>query len=51
MEPAGWLDGARDRACKLSQGAWRRTRRGGAAVQDAADRGLERLELTASGAA
>jgi hypothetical protein len=50
MEPAGWLNRARDRAYKLSQRAWRRTRRGGAAVQDAADRGLERLEDTASGA-
>ena len=50
MEPAGWLNGARDRAYKLSQGAWRRTRRDGAALQDAADRELERLELTASSA-
>jgi hypothetical protein len=45
MEPAGWLNGARDRAYKLSQGAWRRTRRDGAALQDSADRELERLEL------
>jgi hypothetical protein len=48
MEPAGWLNGARDRAYKLSQGAWRRTRRDGASLQDSADRELERRELTAS---
>ena len=48
MEPAGWLNGARDRAYKLSQGAWRRARRDGAALQDSADRELERLELTSS---
>jgi hypothetical protein len=48
MEPAGWLNGARDRAYKLSQGAWRRTRRDGAALQDYADRELARLELAAS---
>jgi hypothetical protein len=48
MEPAGWLNGARDRAYKLSQGAWRRTRRDGAALQDSADRELQRRELTAS---
>jgi hypothetical protein len=47
MEPAGWLNDARDRAYKLSQGAWRRTRRNGAALQDSADRELERRELTA----
>lgn len=47
MELAGWLNGARDRAYKLSQGAWRRARRDGAARQDSADRELERLELTA----
>ena len=47
MEPAGWLNDARDRAYKLSQGAWRRTRRNGAALQDSADRALERRELTA----
>ena len=41
MEPAGWLNDARDRAYKLSQGAWRRTRLNGAALQDAADRELE----------
>jgi hypothetical protein len=46
MEPAGWLNGARDRAYKLSQGAWRRTRRDGAALQDSADRELERRALT-----
>ena len=40
MAPAGWLNGARDRAYKLSQAAWRRTRRDGAALQDAADREL-----------
>jgi hypothetical protein len=51
MEPAGWLNGARDRAYKLSQGAWRRARRDGAALQDSADRELERLELTASSSA
>jgi hypothetical protein len=50
MEPAGWLNGARDRAYKLSQAAWRRTRRDGAALQDLADRELERRELTASSA-
>jgi hypothetical protein len=48
MEPAGWLNGARDRAYKLSQGAWRRTRRDGAALQDSADREFERRELIAS---
>jgi hypothetical protein len=48
MEPAGWLNGARNRAYKLSQGAWRRTRRDGAALQDSADRELERLELPAT---
>jgi hypothetical protein len=48
MEPAGWLNGARDRAYKLSQGAWRRTRRDGAALQDSADRELQRRELTAT---
>jgi hypothetical protein len=47
MRPAGWLNGSRDRAYKLSQGAWRRARRDGAALQDAADRELERLELPA----
>ena len=47
MEPAGWLNGARDRAYKLSQGAWRRTRSDGAALQDSADRELERREQTA----
>jgi hypothetical protein len=50
MEPAGWLNGSRDRAYKLSQGAWRRARRDGAALQDSADRELERLGLP-SGAA
>ena len=45
MEPAGWLNGARDRPYKLSQGAWRRTRRDGPRLQDAADEGLKHLEL------
>jgi len=48
LEPAGWLNGARDHAYKLSQGAWRRTRRDGAVLQDAADRDLERLKLPPS---
>jgi hypothetical protein len=48
MEPAGWLNGARDRAYRLSQRAWRRTRRDGAALQDSADRELERRGLTAT---
>lgn len=43
MQPAGGLNGARDRAYKLSQGTWRRLRRDGAVRQDAADRELERL--------
>jgi hypothetical protein len=47
MVPAGWLNASRDRAYKLSQGAWRRTRCDGAALQDLADRELERRELTA----
>jgi hypothetical protein len=46
MEPAGWLNRARDRAYKRTQGAWRHTRREGAALQDAADRELKRRELT-----
>ena len=44
LEPAGWLNGARDRAYKLSQAAWRRTRKDGRAAQDEADRQLERLQ-------
>ncbi len=40
LEPAGSLNGARDRAYKLSQGAWRRTNPQGAELQDAADRRL-----------
>lgn len=48
LEPAGWLNGFRDRAYKLSQSAWRRTRRRGAAPQDAADQQVERLELPPS---
>ena len=50
LEPAGWLNGARDRAYRLSQGAWRRARPDGAARQDSADRELERIELVAGGA-
>jgi hypothetical protein len=50
MEPTGWLNGARDRAYKLSQRAWRHTRRDGATLQDSADRELARLELPASSA-
>jgi hypothetical protein len=46
MRPAGWLNGARDRAYKLSQAAWRRARRDGARAQDAADRQLESLTTT-----
>jgi hypothetical protein len=38
LEPAGALNGARDRAYRLSQAAWRRTQRDGALLQDAADR-------------
>jgi hypothetical protein len=44
IEPAGSLNGARDLAYKLSQATWRRTRRGGAELQDAAD---ERVRLLA----
>jgi hypothetical protein len=40
LEPVGALNGARDRAYKLSQRAWRITRPGGAWLQDAADRRL-----------
>ena len=43
MRPVGWLNGARDRAYKLSQATWRRAMRGGAELQDAADRHVERL--------
>jgi hypothetical protein len=43
MQPAGWLNDARDRAYKLSQRTWRRLRRHGAIRQDAADRELERF--------
>jgi hypothetical protein len=46
MEPAGWLNGARDRAYKLSQGTWRQVRRDGAELQDAADRLVKKLEPT-----
>jgi hypothetical protein len=38
LEPIGALNGARDRAYKLSQAAWRRTHPRGAELQDAADR-------------
>jgi hypothetical protein len=44
MEPAGWLNGARDRAYKLSQAAWRRTRRDGTRLQAAAERELASLD-------
>jgi hypothetical protein len=47
MEPSGWLNGARDRAYKLSQAAWGRSRANGAAKQAEADQRLE--ELSASG--
>ena len=40
LAPAGSLNGARDRAYKLSQAAWRRTNAHGAELQDAADRRL-----------
>lgn len=40
LAPAGSLNGARDRAYKLSQAAWRRTNPRGAELQDAADRRL-----------
>jgi hypothetical protein len=36
--PAGSLNGARDRAYRLSQAAWRRTREDGAELQEAASR-------------
>ncbi len=41
MTPAGLLNGARDRAYKLSQAAWRRTATDGALRQDAADLNLK----------
>lgn len=37
MAPAGVLNGARDRAYKLSRAAWRRTASNGAHRQDAAE--------------
>jgi hypothetical protein len=40
LEPAGVLNGARDRAYRLSQAAWGRTRPGGAELQEAADRDM-----------
>jgi hypothetical protein len=43
LEPAGWLNGARDRAYKLSQAAWRRTHRNGTHLQERADRQVEAL--------
>ena len=45
LEPAGSLNEARDRAYKLSQAAWRRTRRDGALLQDAADARVRALAL------
>jgi hypothetical protein len=38
LEPAGTLNGARDRAYKISQAAWGRTQSNGAKLQAAADR-------------
>jgi hypothetical protein len=38
LEPVGALNGARDRAYKLSQATWRRAHPRGAELQDAADR-------------
>jgi hypothetical protein len=46
LEPAGWLNGARDRAYKWSQAAWGRTREAGRALQREADRELERTRAT-----
>lgn len=43
MTPDGVLNGARDRAYKLSQAAWRRTRPDGARIQEAAEREQDRL--------
>ncbi|MGE5636570.1 MAG: hypothetical protein ACM3UV_06495 [Nocardioidaceae bacterium] len=43
LEPAGALNRARDRAYRMSQASWRRTRRDGAQLQDAADRRLAAL--------
>jgi hypothetical protein len=40
LEPVGALNGARDRAYKMSQAAWGRTQRGGGELQVAADRRL-----------
>ena len=34
MEPAGWLNAARDCACKLSQARWGRARPNGVELQD-----------------
>lgn len=49
LELVGALNGARDRAYRLSQAAWRRTRGDGAAAQDGADRRLEALALNPPG--
>ena len=49
MELVGALNGARDRAYRLSQAAWRRTRGDGAASQDGADRRLVELTLDPPG--
>ena len=49
MQLVGALNGARDRAYRLSQAAWRRTRRDGAASQEGADRRLEALALNSPG--
>lgn len=43
LEPAGWLNGARYRAYKLSQTAWRRARADGGQRQRAAEHELARL--------
>ncbi|MGN6169976.1 MAG: hypothetical protein ACTHQQ_17675 [Solirubrobacteraceae bacterium] len=43
LEPAGWLNGARYRAYKLSQTAWRYTRAQGGERQIVAERELQRL--------
>jgi hypothetical protein len=40
LVPAGWLNGARDRAYKMSQAAWGRTQPHGAELQQAADHRL-----------
>ena len=45
LEPAGALNGARDRAYKMSQAAWGRTQRHGAELQRDADRRLSAARL------